>query len=263
MLDSQYALITILQVSSMNVDQLEIDKFSAIASRWWDENGEFKPLHQINPLPVDYIISGILGKARPTDGFAKNALAGLNILDVGCGGGILAEALVKHGAKVTGIDLAEESLTVARLHGLENGIKVDYQLISAEDFAAAHPQKFDVVTCLEMLEHVPDPSAIVAAVAQLAKPDAPVFFSTLNRNPKAYLMAIIGAEYVLNLVPKGTHDFSKFIKPSELMRMIDKTDLTILSTTGLHFNPLTNDYYLSNKNIDVNYIVQCRLQDKK
>lgn len=246
----------------MNVDQQEIDKFSAIASRWWDLNGEFKPLHQINPLRVDYIISGILGQERPVNGFPPNALAGLKIVDVGCGGGILAEALVAHGATVTGIDLAQESLTVARLHGLENGLKVDYQHISAEDFAAAYPHQFDVVTCLEMLEHVPEPASIVAAVAMMAKPGAPVFFSTLNRNPKAYLMAIVGAEYLMNLVPKGTHDFSKFIKPSELMRMIDNTDLSILATTGLHFNPLTNDYYLSNKNIDVNYIVKCRLQHK-
>ena len=158
--------------------------------------------------------------------------------------------------------MAQEALTVARLHGLENGLKVDYQHISAEDFAVAHPHQFDVVTCLEMLEHVPEPASIVAAVATMAKPGAPVFFSTLNRNPKAYLMAIVGAEYLMNLVPKGTHDFSKFIKPSELMRMIDNTDLSILATTGLHFNPLTNDYYLSNKNIDVNYIVKCRLQHK-
>ena len=243
----------------MNVDHQEIEKFTAIASRWWDLEGEFKPLHQINPLRVDYIIEKITGQSRPDNGYASHILSGLNILDIGCGGGILAEALANHGAKVTGIDLAQESLTVARLHALETGLKnVSYELISAEDLASDHAEEFDVVTCLEMLEHVPDPSAIVSAAAQLAKPNAPVFFSTLNRNPKSYLMAIVGAEYVMNLVPKGTHDFSKFIKPSELMRMIDNTSLAIRATTGLHFNPLTRGHYLSNANIDVNYIVHCQ-----
>ncbi len=242
----------------MNVDHQEIEKFSAIASRWWDLEGEFKPLHQINPLRVDYLIQQITQQARPSQGYPNDILAGKRIVDIGCGGGILAEALVEHGASVTGIDLAQESLTVARLHGLEQGVDVAYHCISAEDFAVQHPGEFDVVTCLEMLEHVPDPSSIIQAAAALAKPDAPVFFSTLNRNPKSYMMAIVGAEYVMNLVPKGTHDYDKFIKPSELMRMIDETDLRINSTMGLHFNPLNREYYLSNRNIDVNYLVFCQ-----
>lgn len=242
----------------MNVDQQEIEKFTAIASRWWDLEGEFKPLHQINPLRVDYIIEKITGQSRPVNGFNNDVLSGLKIVDIGCGGGILAEALASYGAHVTGIDLAEESLTVARLHALEKHVKnVTYQHISAEDFALANTEHFDVVTCLEMLEHVPDPSAIVRAAALLVKPNSPVFFSTLNRNFKSYLMAIVGAEYVMNIVPKGTHDFNKFIKPSELMRMIDNTPLNIKATMGLHFNLLTQDYYLSNTNIDVNYIVHC------
>ena len=243
----------------MNVDHQEIEKFTAIASRWWDLDGEFKPLHQINPLRVDYIIGKITGKSRPNNGYPNNILNGLKIVDIGCGGGILAEALASHGAHVVGIDLAEESLTAARLHALETGLKnVTYELICAEEIASQNMEQFDVVTCLEMLEHVPDPSSIIEAAALLAKPNAPVFFSTLNRNPKSYLMAIVGAEYVMNLVPKGTHDFSKFIKPSELMRMIDNTPLTIKATTGLHFNPITQGYYLSNANIDVNYIVHCQ-----
>ncbi|MBE1288327.1 MAG: bifunctional 2-polyprenyl-6-hydroxyphenol methylase/3-demethylubiquinol 3-O-methyltransferase UbiG [Alteromonadaceae bacterium] len=231
----------------MNVDHNEIEKFSAIAERWWDHDGEFKPLHQINPLRVSYIIEQAGGiKAK-------------NILDIGCGGGILSEALAKGGATVTGIDLAEESLQIAKLHGLESGVKVVYEWISAEDKAEQQPQQYDVVTCLEMLEHVPDPTSVVRAAAQCVKPGGKVFFSTLNRNPKSYLMAILGAEYILNLVPKGTHDYKKFIKPSELMRMIDDTELVIEDTTGLHYNPLSNDYFLSNRNIDVNYIVSCSM----
>lgn len=231
----------------MNVDHNEIAKFSAIAERWWDHDGEFKPLHQINPLRVGYIIEQAGG------------IQAKSILDIGCGGGILSEALAKGGATVTGIDLAEESLQIAKLHGLESGVKVVYECISAEDKAQQQPQQYDVVTCLEMLEHVPDPASVVRAAAQCVKPGGKVFFSTLNRNPKSYLMAILGAEYILNLVPKGTHDYKKFIKPSELMRMIDDTDLVIENTTGLHFNPLSNDYFLSNRNVDVNYIVSCSM----
>lgn len=231
----------------MNVDHNEIAKFTAIAERWWDLDGEFKPLHQINPLRVAYIIEQAGG--------IQNA----HTLDIGCGGGILSEALAKCGAIVTGIDLAKESLEVAKLHGLESGIKVKYESISAEDMAQQQPRQYDVVTCLEMLEHVPDPTSVVRAAAKCVKPGGKVFFSTLNRNPKSYLMAILGAEYLLNLVPKGTHDYKKFIKPSELMRMIDETELVIDDTTGLHFNPLSNDYFLSNRNIDVNYIVSCSM----
>lgn len=230
----------------MNVDQQEISKFSELASRWWDLDGEFKPLHDINPLRLSYIISQC------------NGVTGKTVLDIGCGGGILAEALAQRNATVTGIDLAEASLEVAKLHGLESGVNVTYECISAEAKAQEAKAEFDVVTCLEMLEHVPDPASIVKAAAECVKPGGYVFFSTLNRNPKSYLMAILGAEYVLNMVPKGTHEYDKFIKPSELMRMIDKTDLTIMDATGLHFNPLTRDYYLSNTNIDVNYIVACQ-----
>ena len=232
--------------NSTNVDPSEIDKFTAIASRWWDLDGEFKPLHQINPLRVSYILSQTQG------------LAGKKVLDIGCGGGILAEALALNGAEVTGIDLAAESLEVAKLHGLETGVSVNYELIAAEDKAAAQPAEYDVVTCLEMLEHVPDPASIVSAAARLVKPGGHVIFSTLNRHPKAYLMAIVGAEYLLNMVPKGTHDYQKFIKPSELMRMIDTTDLAINDATGLHYHPLTRDYFLSSANIDVNYFISCQ-----
>jgi 2-polyprenyl-6-hydroxyphenyl methylase/3-demethylubiquinone-9 3-methyltransferase len=231
----------------MNVDHNEIAKFTAIAERWWDPDGEFKPLHQINPLRVAYIIEQAGG------------IQDAQTLDIGCGGGILSEALAKCGAIVTGIDLAKESLEVAKLHGLESGIKVKYECLSAEDMAQQQPKQYDVVTCLEMLEHVPDPASVVRAAAKCVKPGGKVFFSTLNRNPKSYLMAILGAEYLLNLVPKGTHDYKKFIKPSELMRMIDETELVIDDTTGLHFNPLSNDYFLSNRNIDVNYIVSCSM----
>lgn len=230
---------------SQNVDQVEIQKFSDLASRWWDLNGEFKPLHQINPLRTDYINQHTLG------------LANKLVLDVGCGGGILTESMAKHGANVTGIDMGEAPLEIAKLHGLESGLTVDYQQTTAEEFAAKHPTKYDVVTCMEMLEHVPDPSSVVQACAQLVKPGGHVFFSTLNRNIKSYLMAILGAEYILGLVPKGTHQHDKFIKPSELMGWIDNTPLKIKRTIGLHLNPITQEYYLSQQNIDVNYIVHC------
>lgn len=235
--------------STQNVDLKEIQKFSELASRWWDLAGEFKPLHQINPLRTDYIQQHCMG------------LAGKNVLDVGCGGGILAESMARHGATVTGIDMGEAPLEIAKLHGLESGLSVDYQQTTAEEFAQSHPAQFDVVTCMEMLEHVPDPSSVVNACYQLVKPGGQVFFSTLNRNIKSYLMAIVGAEYILGLVPKGTHQHDKFIKPSELISWIDDTQLVVQRMTGLHMNPITQEYYLSNQNVDVNYIIHCRNSD--
>lgn len=226
-----------------NVDEQEISKFSELASRWWDTESEFKPLHLINPLRLDFI-------QQHSDG-----LFGKNVLDVGCGGGILAESMAKLGASVTGIDLAEASLEIARLHGLESGISVNYQCISAEDFAAEHAGTFDVVTCMEMLEHVPDPASVIQACSTLVKPGGQVFFSTLNRNIKSWLMGIVGAEYILQLVPKGTHQHSRFIKPSELMRMTDQADLHVRHATGLHMDPFSRQFYLSDKNIDVNYLL--------
>lgn len=228
-----------------NVDQQEIDKFSALASRWWDPDGEFKPLHQINPLRLDYIVR------------YSHGLFGKKTLDVGCGGGILAESMAAQGAQVTGLDMARDALEVARLHGLESGVKVDYQLSTVEDFAEKHAGEFEVVTCMEMLEHVPDPQSVVVACARLVKPGGQVFFSTLNRNIKSYLMAIVGAEYLLNLVPKGTHQHSKFIRPSELMGWLDDTELLCRNIQGLHLNPLAGEYYLSDKNVDVNYLLCC------
>lgn len=226
-----------------NVDQTEINKFSELASRWWDPEGEFKPLHDINPLRLSFINEHCKG------------LAGKCVVDIGCGGGILAEAMAKAGATVTGIDMADASLEVAKLHGLESGTRVDYLCSTAEAYAEQHPQQFDVVTCLEMLEHVPEPASVVAACARLVKPGGQVFFSTLNRNIKSYLMAIIGAEYMLNLVPKGTHDHGRFIKPSELMRMTDDAGLQAKEITGLHMDPLSRTYYLSDRNVDVNYLL--------
>lgn len=231
--------------NTQNVDPLEIQKFSDLASRWWDLSGEFKPLHQINPLRTDYIQQH------------SGGLAGKKVLDVGCGGGILAESMARHGAEVTGIDMGEAPLEVARLHGLESGLTVNYQQTTAEHFADNNPQQFDVVTCMEMLEHVPDPSSVVNACYRLVKPGGQVFFSTLNRNIKSYLMAIVGAEYLLGLVPKGTHQHDKFIKPSELMTWIDQTELQVQRMIGLHINPLTQEYYLSQQNVDVNYIIHC------
>lgn len=231
---------------SQNVDPQEIQKFADLASRWWDLEGEFKPLHQINPLRTDYIMQHSQG------------LSGKKVIDVGCGGGILAESMAKHGATVTGIDMGEAPLEIARLHGLETGTVVDYQQSTAEEFALAHPAQFDVVTCMEMLEHVPDPESVVQACFRLVKPGGHVFFSTLNRNIKSYLMAIVGAEYVLGLVPKGTHQHAKFIKPSELMAWLDQTPLVVKHMTGLHLKPFSQQYYLSSQNVDVNYIVHCQ-----
>lgn len=226
-----------------NVDQQEIAKFSEIASRWWDAEGEFKPLHLINPLRLDFI-------AQHSDG-----LFGKKVLDVGCGGGILAESMAKLGAEVTGIDLAEASLEVAKLHSLESQVSVDYHCVAAEAFASQNPGQYDIVTCMEMLEHVPDPASIIKACSTLVKPGGHLFFSTINRNVKSWLMGIVGAEYVLKLVPKGTHQHERFIKPSELMAMTDETDILIRHATGLHMDPLSRQFYLSDKNIDVNYII--------
>lgn len=223
-----------------NVDDLEIRKFEALASRWWDPNSEFKPLHDINPLRVNYISQHI-------------NLAEKQVLDIGCGGGILAEALAHHGATVTAIDKAEASLSVAKLHLLESQLDISYLDSTAEEFAEAQPAQFDVVTCLEMLEHVPDPSSVVAACQRLVKPGGLVFFSTINRNPKSYLFAIIGAEYLLNLLPRGTHDYAKLIKPSELATWSRQAHLTLRDQIGMGYNPLTKKYFLQNS-LDVNYL---------
>ena len=228
----------------MNADELELQKFSALAHRWWDPNSEFKPLHDINPLRLDYI-----------DRHAH--IAGKKILDVGCGGGILSESMAVRGAEVTGIDLGEKQLKVAKLHLLETGQKVDYRLIAAEALAEEQPEQFDVVTCLEMLEHVPDPASIVRACAQLVKPGGQLFFSTLNRNPKSYLFAIIGAEYLLNLLPRGTHDYAKFIKPSELARFCRDAGLAVEEVIGMNYNPLSTIYSLG-PDTTVNYLIAAR-----
>lgn len=231
-------------MNTINKDQAEIDKFSALASRWWDPTSEFKPLHAINPLRLGWIKQFI-------------DLNGKNVLDVGCGGGILAESLAASGAQTKGIDLSDKALKVADLHGLESGVSVKYELISAEELATKSPNTFDVVTCMEMLEHVPDPLSVIKACAQMAKPGATLFFSTLNRNPKSYLMAIIGAEYLLRLLPKGTHDYGKFIKPSELAEFLREAGLEMISMTGISFNPLTDTYSLG-KDTDVNYIIAAK-----
>ncbi len=228
----------------INVDPVEIEKFSALAHRWWDPHSEFKPLHDINPLRLDLI-----------DRLAR--LHDKRVLDVGCGGGILSESMAARGAQVTGIDLAEKPLKIAQLHLLESGMTVDYRHVSIEAIAESEPGSFDIVTCMELLEHVPDPAATVQACARAAKPGAWLFFSTLNRNPKSYLFAIIGAEYVLNLLPKGTHDYAKFIRPSELARFCRTAGLEVAGFTGMSYNPLTKVYTL-NRDTSVNYILQAR-----
>ena len=227
----------------MNADPLELQKFSDLAHRWWDPTSEFRPLHEINPLRLEWI----------------NALAplvGKRVLDVGCGGGILAEAIAKKGANVKGIDLSEKALKVAELHSLESEVQVSYELIAAEALAAREAGQYDVVTCMEMLEHVPDPSAIVQACAALVKPGGRLFFSTLNRNPKSYLFAIIGAEYMLRLLPRGTHDYAKFIKPAELSQFARNANLEVQALKGMTYNPLTKIYSL-NHDTDVNYLMAC------
>lgn len=229
----------------MNVDPAELAKFSELAHRWWDPESEFRPLHQINPLRLDWI--------------AKQApLAGRQVLDVGCGGGILAEAMARQGADVLGIDLATKSLKVAQLHALESGLaNVAYREVAVEALAAERPASFDVVTCMEMLEHVPDPASVVRACAELVKPGGWVFFSTLNRNPKSFLFAILGAEYVLNLLPRGTHEFAKFIKPSELASYCRGAGLDLQGSRGMEYNPLTKRYWLSG-DTSVNYMIATR-----
>jgi 2-polyprenyl-6-hydroxyphenyl methylase/3-demethylubiquinone-9 3-methyltransferase len=228
----------------LNSDPTEIDKFSALANKWWDPNSEFKPLHDINPLRLDFI-----------DQHA--GLAGKSVLDVGCGGGILSESMAQRGAHVTGIDLAEKSLKIARLHLLESGAQVNYQLIAVEALAEQQPASFDVITCMEMLEHVPDPASIVHACATLVKPGGWVFFSTLNRNTKSFLYAIVGAEYLLNLLPRGTHSYAKFITPAELARHAREFGLDTWHLSGMSYNPIRKHYALGT-NTDVNYLMACR-----
>jgi 2-polyprenyl-6-hydroxyphenyl methylase/3-demethylubiquinone-9 3-methyltransferase len=225
----------------INVDPLEIEKFSDLAHRWWDPGAEFKPLHDINPLRLDYI-DGIAG------------LRGKRVLDVGCGGGILAESMAARGAEVSGIDLADKPLKVAQLHLLESGLAVDYRLVAPEALALEMPARYDIVTCMELLEHVPDPGRTVAACAALVRPQGHAFFSTISRNLKSYLFAVVGAEYLLNLLPRGTHDYAKFIRPSELAGMCRNAGLDVARITGMTYNPLTRNYALG-PDADVNYIV--------
>jgi len=228
---------------SINVDPHEIAKFEALASRWWDLNSEFKPLHEINPLRANYI-----------DEFSP--VAGRKLIDVGCGGGILAESMAHRGAHVTGIDMGEAPLSVARIHQLESGVSVTYQQSTAEAMAEAQPEDFDIVCCLEMLEHVPDPAAVITACAQLAKPGASLYFSTINRNPKAFVFAIVGAEHILKLLPAGTHEYAKFIKPSEIASWVRAAGLNLEGMTGLTYNPLTQRYKLVEQDVSVNYMIR-------
>jgi 2-polyprenyl-6-hydroxyphenyl methylase/3-demethylubiquinone-9 3-methyltransferase len=227
-----------------NADPHELNKFGDLAHRWWDPNSEFKPLHDINPLRLGWIDRNC-------------GLKGKKVIDVGCGGGLLSEGMAALGANVTGIDLGEKALGVAKLHLLESGQKVDYRHIAAEDMAQAEPAAFDVVTCLEMLEHVPDPASIVRACAQMAKPGGTVFFSTISRNPKAYLFAVIGAEYVLNMLPRGTHDYAKFLRPAELARLCREAGLSVAEIVGMSYNPLAKTYSLGN-DTSVNYLIRAR-----
>ncbi len=228
---------------SVNVDPAELEKFSQLAHRWWDPHGEFRPLHEINPLRLDWIDE-------------RAALVQKDVLDVGCGGGILAEAMAGRGARVTGIDLSEKSLRVAELHQMQSKADVRYEFASPEQYAERHPAAFDVVTCMELLEHVPQPATVVAACARLVRPGGQVFFSTINRNPKAYLFAVIGAEYILRLLPRGTHDYLRFIKPSELLRFARDAGLRSAELIGMTYNPLTREYRLG-RDCDVNYLVRC------
>ena len=225
-----------------NVDINEINKFEAIANRWWDVNSEFKPLHQINPLRLNYI-------ERLAGGLADK-----QVIDIGCGGGILSESMALQGAVVTGIDMGEAPLSIAQLHSLESGVEIDYQQITAEEMAEQNPARYDVVTCMEMLEHVPDPGAIIAACAALVKPNGHIFFSTINRNPKAFALMIVGAEYVLQMVPKGTHEYAKFIRPSELESWARNSGLKLEDITGMTYNPIFQSYKLGN-DVDVNYLM--------
>ena len=231
-------------MNQANVDAAEGAKFEELAHRWWDKNSEFKPLHEINPLRLDYI-----------DGHC-GGLAGKIVLDIGCGGGILSESMALRGASVTGIDMGEAPLSVAKLHMLESGAKLDYRQVTAEELAAEKPGSYDVVTCMEMLEHVPDPASVIQACATLVKPGGNVFFSTINRNMKAYLFAIVGAEYIMQMLPKGTHDYAKFIRPSELEAWARAADLHLDDLTGMSYNPLNQQYSLG-KDINVNYLMHC------
>lgn len=230
---------------TLNVDEAEIEKFEKLAQKWWDKEGEFKPLHQINPLRANYID-------------AKSPVAEKTILDVGCGGGILCEALAQRGATVVGIDMGEAPLEVARLHQRESELNIDYIKTTAEDFVQSHKGKFDVVTCLEMLEHVPDPASTIKACAELVAPGGDLFFSTLNRNLKSYAFAIVGAEYILKLLPKGTHDYQKFIRPSELNTWLRDAGLELQDITGMTYNPLTKSYKLNPKDVSVNYLLHAK-----
>jgi 2-polyprenyl-6-hydroxyphenyl methylase/3-demethylubiquinone-9 3-methyltransferase len=239
--------MTTVESKMDNVDQGEIAKFDALASRWWDPEGEFRPLHQINPLRVDYIRQ-------------RADLDGRKVIDVGCGGGILAESMAARGARVTGIDMAEKPLAIARLHQKESGTDVEYLQSTAEDLARERPGAFDVVTCLEMLEHVPSPATVIAACRELVKPGGDVFFSTINRNPKSFLFAIVGAEYLLRLLPAGTHQYEKFIRPSELESWARHSGLTLRHSIGMQYNPLTKEYSLG-PNVDVNYLMHFRRPD--
>lgn len=232
-------------MTTVNVDNAEIAKFEKLANRWWDKNSEFKPLHEINPLRANYIDS-------------HSPVAEAKLLDIGCGGGILCEAMAHRGAIVSGIDMGQAPLAVAKLHRLESSVDVDYRQITAEELAEKEAGKYDIVTCLEMLEHVPDPESVVRACAKLVKPGGHIYFSTINRNPKSYLFSIIGAEYLLQLLPRGTHNYDKFIKPSELATWIRNTDLTLKNITGLTYNPITKNYRLNADDVDVNYLMHVR-----
>ena len=227
-------------MSKLNIDPAEIAKFEALATRWWDTQSEFKPLHDINPLRLNYINE-------------HASITGKTILDVGCGGGILTESMARMGANVTGIDMGKAPLLVAKLHALESGVEIDYQQITVEQLAEHKAGQFDIVTCMEMLEHVPDPASVICACARLVKPDGAVFFSTINRNPKSWLLAVVGAEYILNMLPRGTHDYNKFIKPSELDRSARQCSLQLNNIIGMSYNPLTKSYKLG-RDVDVNYM---------
>jgi len=234
--------MTKVSSETLNVDPAEIAKFEELASRWWDRESEFKPLHDINPLRANFI-----DRLSP--------VAGKKLVDVGCGGGILAEAMAQRGAQVTGIDMGEAPLTVARIHQLESGVEVDYRQSTAEQLAEANSEAFDLVCCLEMLEHVPDPGAVIQACADMCVPGGNLYFSTINRNPKAYAFAVVAAEYVLNLLPKGTHEYNKFIKPSELANWMRAAGLELQEMTGLIYNPITRRYSLNERDVSVNYMV--------
>ena len=232
---------------NQNVDHAEIKKFNDLASRWWDQNSEFKPLHEINPLRVNYINQ-------------HSPVAGLKVADIGCGGGLVSEGLAQLGAHVTGIDMGEAPISVAKLHLLESKLDVEYLQTTAEELAEDRAGQYDVVTCLEMLEHVPEPASVIAACAKLVKPGGHVYFSTINRNPKAWLFAIVGAEYILNLLPKGTHEYEKLIKPSELDNWSRASGLTTKRMIGMHYNPFTKQYKLD-QGVDVNYLMHTQLTE--